>query len=624
MEEKKQVFISYKTEEFDEANWVKTVLEDNGISCWMAPMCIKGGASYATEIPQAIRNCKVFVLILSEKSQLSKWVPRELDQAINESKIIMPFMLENCKLKDDFNFYLTNVQRYAAYESKAAAIEKMLRELRGILGIEDLIQQEEVTQKEIPEENLEDIPEKVQEQPKPEKIESPKVKKVHKPRETKKKGTLPLGVGVVFGGIVALILICVIVSSASRVTIAGTKVKKSTYALRLSDVKLTEEDFEKIGKLKDLTNISFQNCTLPNKDLGEIIPETIWGLELNNCNLNEKHIASIDFSKLTKLTNLSLDDNIDIGQLDALKEVGDTVTELSLANTSLENLDMLSDFTKLVSINVNGNKLVNLKGLEKCIELEELWAGYNELDTLEGLENTTILRIVYLNRNNLTDIQMLESSVETLESLYIDNNQISDISALGKNTKLICFSANSNKLTGIEALAGKPELTKISVAFNQLSSLQGLQDCTNLSYLNASDNQILETEILAALKLEVKQGLVWNLGNNEISEVKVPEEIQFDFMDVHGNDLVNMKAFEACKCTRLVFDYGETIDYEKLKESESYEFYILNCPLDKQVEVKEILGDYYTKFCVEEEVLTAFEEKIPDSIKGSLKYWGRE
>ena len=129
MEEFKDVFISYKAEEFDDANWVKSVLEKNGVSCWMAPMCIKGGLSYATEIPRAIRNCKVFVLILSEKAQLSKWVPRELDQAINENKIIMPFMLENCSLKDDFNFYLDlnlkvdkNIEGYENFKMKDVII----------------------------------------------------------------------------------------------------------------------------------------------------------------------------------------------------------------------------------------------------------------------------------------------------------------------------------------------------------------------------------------------------------------------------------------------------------------------------------------------------------------------
>ena len=133
MSSEKNVFISYKSEEFDKANWVKMTLEHNGISCWMAPLSIKGGSSYAMEIPKAIRECKVFVLILSEKAQDSKWVPRELDQAINEGKTIMPFMLEDCLLKDDFNFYLTNVQRYEAYKNKAAAIERMITEIRAVL-----------------------------------------------------------------------------------------------------------------------------------------------------------------------------------------------------------------------------------------------------------------------------------------------------------------------------------------------------------------------------------------------------------------------------------------------------------------------------------------------------------
>ena len=43
-------------------------------------------------------------------------------------------MIENCALKDDFNFYLTNVQRYAAYENKLAAAEKMINEIKALIG----------------------------------------------------------------------------------------------------------------------------------------------------------------------------------------------------------------------------------------------------------------------------------------------------------------------------------------------------------------------------------------------------------------------------------------------------------------------------------------------------------
>ena len=151
--ENKDVFISYKAEEIKEATWLRNTLEKNGISCWMAPESIPGGSNYAVEIPRAIQGCKVFVLVLSKQAQSSPWIAKELDRAINANKIVMPFMIENCQLDDAFNFYLTNVQRYEAYESKAAAMGKMVAEIRAILGVtpttEPAVEQKEVP-KEVP------------------------------------------------------------------------------------------------------------------------------------------------------------------------------------------------------------------------------------------------------------------------------------------------------------------------------------------------------------------------------------------------------------------------------------------------------------------------------------------
>ena len=35
----KQIFISYKSEEFDEALWVKESLEAQGFTCWIIKLC---------------------------------------------------------------------------------------------------------------------------------------------------------------------------------------------------------------------------------------------------------------------------------------------------------------------------------------------------------------------------------------------------------------------------------------------------------------------------------------------------------------------------------------------------------------------------------------------------------
>lgn len=134
MSNKHDVFISYKAEEYAEASWVKAVLEENGLSCWMAPASIPGGSSYADEIEDAIKNSGVFVLILSQMAQESKWVKKELDMALNQEKVILPFMIENFQLQKAFNYYLTDVQRYHAYSSKAKAMEAMIDRINGVLG----------------------------------------------------------------------------------------------------------------------------------------------------------------------------------------------------------------------------------------------------------------------------------------------------------------------------------------------------------------------------------------------------------------------------------------------------------------------------------------------------------
>ena len=130
----KEIFISYSSADIEQATTVRTVLEKNNLSCWMAPRDIPGGSNYTKEIPIAIRNCTVFLLILSGNAQNSHWVLKELDSAVNCGKVILPFMVEDCNLNDEFNFLLTGAQRYSAYQRKAEAMETLIGRIRGILG----------------------------------------------------------------------------------------------------------------------------------------------------------------------------------------------------------------------------------------------------------------------------------------------------------------------------------------------------------------------------------------------------------------------------------------------------------------------------------------------------------
>ena len=139
----KEVFISYSSADLAQADTLRSVLEKKELSCWMAPRDIPGGSNYTKEIPIAIRNCKVFVLVLSESAQSSQWVLKELDSAVNCGKVILPFMLEDCNLNDEFNFLLTGAQRYSAYQKKAEAMQTLISRIRGILDAPSAIETEQ-------------------------------------------------------------------------------------------------------------------------------------------------------------------------------------------------------------------------------------------------------------------------------------------------------------------------------------------------------------------------------------------------------------------------------------------------------------------------------------------------
>ena len=194
----KDIFISYKTEDIADAQKVRDHLEAEGLSVWMAPDSITGGASYAAEIPPAIDNAKVFVLILSQKAQTSKWVPRELDQAINGDKKVMPFMTEDCPLNSEFKFYLTNIQRYPAFENYDKSLKKMTDEIKQYLAPPKQEKRAEAP-------------------PAPKKDKPPKVPKKNK---SKKTGLAILGV------LLAVIMCAFTMNKMNTLTIAGGDVKK--------------------------------------------------------------------------------------------------------------------------------------------------------------------------------------------------------------------------------------------------------------------------------------------------------------------------------------------------------------------------------------------------------------
>lgn len=652
MHEFKDVFISYKAEEFDDANWVKSVLEKNGISCWMAPMCIKGGSSYATEIPRAIRNCKVFVLILSEKAQISKWVPKELDQAINENKIIMPFMLENCSLKDDFNFYLTNVQRYEAYENKSAALEKMISEIKSLIKvsvnaeieIRDVIEPQENNTFSLTKNDFSDKKASVKEK---------KIKLKNKFGNKKKITIISL---CLFLFIVAAFFI----NEFRYVSIAEEHFYLNSSSIYFDEPKsLTNEDLEKLKKFKYLSSVNLDSCVLPAGSLNTLLSLNIYSLSLKSCNLSndsfqgiteindgiktlylsDNNITDISFfaNVSNNIENLYIDNN-KISDLSFLKGLnlytfsanGNGIADLSplsncinLTNLSLDDnniisLEALEGCEDLSVLSVNNNNLKNLRGMESSLELNELYAASNNLVSLSGIENATLLEIVNLNYNQVADFSIISKSKNSLLSFYANGNNISDLSFLTDCIKLEILSLDDNNLNSLESINNSNALNIISCSNNRLSDLKGLDNKSALRFADFSYNEISDiSAINSIITQDEYDTLFLDLSYNFLSDYNFPK-VNYSLLNLVGNNINDFSWLSEYNINNLLLEYSDKADYKVLSEYAVANYYVVNCPKDKIIEVRNLLGEYKVEFIEENNIQEALEEYVPGTLKSNV------
>ncbi|QRN82080.1 TIR domain-containing protein [Chloroflexota bacterium] len=89
------VFISYSHTDQAVANAIVASLEGEGIRCWIAPRDVTPGQTWGEAIVDAIEASQIMVMVLSDNSNHSRQVLREVERATAKEVIIIPFRIEN-------------------------------------------------------------------------------------------------------------------------------------------------------------------------------------------------------------------------------------------------------------------------------------------------------------------------------------------------------------------------------------------------------------------------------------------------------------------------------------------------------------------------------------------------
>jgi len=111
------------------------LLEQRGLSPWIASRDITPGVSWAEGIIDAINNCQVLVLVLSQKANDSPHVQREVERAVSKGVRIVPIKLGSVVLSKHME-YLVSAQHWleasnppsdAHLARLADSVERLLR-----------------------------------------------------------------------------------------------------------------------------------------------------------------------------------------------------------------------------------------------------------------------------------------------------------------------------------------------------------------------------------------------------------------------------------------------------------------------------------------------------------------
>lgn len=358
-----------------------------------------------------------------------------------------------------------------------------------------------------------------------------------------------------------------------------TKVSGTLYEVNVSGTAV--KDFTPLNG-DSIEELKAENCGLTDRSLSKLPDASLKRLYLGHNQISDSSVLS-QYAELTEL-DLSHNNITAISSLAGLVKL----KSLDLSHNTIFFISDLSLCTELTSVHLSYCNLLELNGLEGAIHLKELRAAHNSIQSLDGIANCTLLNYVDLNGNAISDISVLSKSADKLNTVLLDNNRLDELSALKSATNLEVLSVDSNAIKSLSALKNCTKLKCFSASSNVISSFEPICDSQNLQYLYLSHNMI--NEVPAKFHYLSKLHEV-DLSCNYLRTGELLAKTQSDFsvISLYANPIDTLSEIYSHKGTRLIITYNEGMDFGRLKDS-FYCYDVVDCPLDKQVEIKNLLN----------------------------------
>lgn len=256
------------------------------------------------------------------------------------------------------------------------------------------------------------------------------------------------------------------------------------------------------NSVSDLTpleqDISLGTLELGNNEISDLTPlsdmtELTW-IELQNNSVSDlRPLAGNERMRYMYLANNQLTSFDGCENMIELKVI-------RAAHNQIENLDGLVNVTQLEDISLSDNKLTDISLLAKSAgKLEFVGIDSNDISDISALAGNPEMDILLMENNHISDISAL-AGMSKLKYLSAYHNEITDITVLGDCKSLYYVDLGENQIADISPLVASAVGNRILLLQNNcITDISTLYRDTDYVYLSLYGNAIEDYSILREL-----------------------------------------------------------------------------------------------------------------------------
>ncbi len=251
-------------------------------------------------------------------------------------------------------------------------------------------------------------------------------------------------------------------------------------------------------------------------------------------------ISGVEIHRIRDLKNIE-----NLGELEGLNLGGNEISDIEgldslvnlkllwLSSNNIVEIKGIKNLKKLEDLSLSFNEISRIEGLETLIHLKKLNLKSNFIKKIENLDKLTELNVLSLLKNKIEEITGLESLLK-LKKLDLSKNKIKIIKGLNHLRNLKGLLLQENFLTELNEIISLSSLTILNLEKNQLKNINGIEKLINLTELNLADNNIEDIEELSNLRRLTKLGLEKN-NIQDISSLKNLKNLKY--INLIGNPI---------------------------------------------------------------------------------------